>query len=105
MMLLPKFFRIGQTFARPQISDLGGEVKRQLTRIGLEQRVAHGQSVAITVGSRGIANIAKIAKLCVDYFKGLGACPFIIPAMGSHGGATADGQSLGILPGTLFPIE
>ena len=94
MTLLPKFFRVGQSFARPQISDLGVEVKRQLTRIGLEQRVAHGQSVAITVGSRGIANIAKIAKLCVDYFKGLGACPFIIPAMGSHGGATAEGQSL-----------
>ena len=63
MTLLPKFFRVGQSFARPQISDLGIEVKRQLTRIGLEQRVAHGQSVAITVGSRGIANIAKIAKL------------------------------------------
>ncbi len=94
MTLLPKFFRVGQSFARPQISDLGVEVKRQLTRIGLEQRVAHGQSVAITVGSRGIANIAKIAKLCVDYFNGLGARPFIIPAMGSHGGATAEGQSL-----------
>ena len=94
MTLLPKFFRVGQSFARPQISDLGVEVKLQLTRIGLEQRVARGQSVAITVGSRGIANIAKIAKLCVDYFKGLGARPFIIPAMGSHGGATAEGQSL-----------
>jgi hypothetical protein len=92
MTLLPRFFRIGQSFDRPQISDLSSEVHRQLASIGLEKRVAPSQSVAITVGSRGIANIASIAKLCVDYFKQLGAQPFIIPAMGSHGGATADGQ-------------
>ena len=93
MTLLPRFFRVGQSFARPQVIDLSSEVQRQLAGIDLAQRVASGQSVAITVGSRGITNIAAIAKLCVDYFKRLGAHPFIIPAMGSHGGATADGQS------------
>ena len=93
MTLLPRFFRVGQTFARPTIDDLGGEVYRQLVQIGLDQRVAPGQTVAITGGSRGIANVAAIAKLCVDYFKQLGAQPYIIPAMGSHGGATAEGQA------------
>lgn len=92
MTIFPRFFRVGQTFERPRISDLSGDVHRQLNGIGLQQRIAHGQSVAITVGSRGVANIALIAKACVDYFKQLGACPFIIPAMGSHGGATAEGQ-------------
>ncbi len=94
MTLLPRFFRVGQSFARPRISDLTSEVQRQLSSIGLEHRITPGQTVAITVGSRGIANIATIAKLCVDYFARLGALPFIIPAMGSHGGATAEGQSL-----------
>jgi len=94
MTKLPRFFRVGQTFARPRVEDLGSEVQRQLSQIGLEPRVAAGQTVAITVGSRGIANIAQIAKQCVDYFKQIGAVPFIIPAMGSHGGATAEGQSL-----------
>jgi antitoxin (DNA-binding transcriptional repressor) of toxin-antitoxin stability system len=93
MNLLPRFFRVGQTFARPRIDNLSDEVHRQLAQIGLEQRVAPGQSVAITVGSRGVANIAAIAKSCVDHFKQLGAHPYIIPAMGSHGGATAEGQT------------
>lgn len=94
MTKLPKFFRVGQTFARPHIEDLGSEVQRQLQQIALEKRIVAGQTVAITVGSRGIANIALIAKQCVEYFKQIGAVPFIIPAMGSHGGATAEGQSL-----------
>ncbi len=94
MTKLPKFFRVGQTFARPRLEDLSGEVVRQLELIGLKQVVAPEQTVAITVGSRGIANIAAIAKTCVDYFKQIGALPFIIPAMGSHGGATAEGQLL-----------
>ncbi len=94
MTLLPRFFRVGQSFVRPQIADIGHEVHAQLSTIGMDKRIAPGQSVAITVGSRGIANIAKIAKHCVEFFKQLGAQPFIIPAMGSHGGATADGQSL-----------
>ena len=51
-----------------------------------------GQRVAITVGSRGIANIEIITRAIVDHFKGLGAQPFIVPAMGSHGSATAAGQ-------------
>ena len=48
--------------------------------------------MAITAGSRGVANIALVIKAAVAHFKGLGAQPFIVPAMGSHGGGTAEGQ-------------
>jgi hypothetical protein len=54
--------------------------------------VRPGQSVALTVGSRGVVNIDAIARAAVDHMRGLGARPFIIPAMGSHGGGTAEGQ-------------
>src|SRR5207249_11837657 len=50
------------------------------------------QSVALAVGSRGIVNIDVITRACADHLKGLGAKPFIFPAMGSHGGGTAEGQ-------------
>ena len=60
--------------------------------MGLAQRIAPGDRVAITAGSRGIANIKAIVKAIVDYVKQLGGEPFIVPAMGSHGGATAEGQ-------------
>ncbi len=69
-----------------------GEVRRQLARLNLAEKVRPGQSVAITAGSRGIANIADIVKTIVEHFHGLGAKPFIVPAMGSHGGGTAEGQ-------------
>jgi antitoxin (DNA-binding transcriptional repressor) of toxin-antitoxin stability system len=58
----------------------------------LGDKIKAGQTVAITAGSRGVANIAVIIKAAVDHFKSLGAKPFIVPAMGSHGGGTAEGQ-------------
>jgi hypothetical protein len=54
--------------------------------------VRRGDSVAVGAGSRGIANIDSLVKAVIDHLKGLGARPFIFPAMGSHGGATPDGQ-------------
>ena len=106
MVQLPSFFRIRQKFPRPIVSDLHSVVNRGLTQAGLPQRITEGQSVAITAGSRGIANIAAITRHCVDFCKGLGAKPFIVPAMGSHGGATAEGQRdvlarYGITPETM----
>src|SRR5690606_8206455 len=68
------------------------EVAAQLQGLRLEQKVRAGQSVAITVGSRGIANISVIIRAAVEHLKSLGAEPFIVPAMGSHGGGTAEGQ-------------
>ncbi|MBX9789444.1 MAG: nickel-dependent lactate racemase [Pirellulales bacterium] len=88
----PKFFRVRQIFDRPRVDSIPTEVDRQLARLQLHNKIAAGQSVAITVGSRGIANIDRIIKAAVDHLKGLGAKPFLVPAMGSHGGGTAAGQ-------------
>ncbi|MDF2524211.1 MAG: iron-sulfur cluster binding protein [Clostridiales bacterium] len=91
--LIPKMYKVRQKFDDSKIHDIEGEVKRSLQRQGTLDRVRGGQSIAITAGSRGIANIDKIIKAVVDEVKRIGGDPFIVPAMGSHGGATAEGQS------------
>jgi hypothetical protein len=68
------------------------EVHAQLVRLELSKKVRSGQSVAITAGSRGVVDIAPITRAIVEHLKGLGAKPFLVPAMGSHGGGTAEGQ-------------
>jgi hypothetical protein len=93
---LPRFFRLRQSFPRPQIGDLSVQALSDAVSEQLSQCTPPslaGESVAITVGSRGVANIAVIARACVDFLKSRGANPFIVPAMGSHGGATAVGQA------------
>ena len=92
MSSYPLMFRLRQRFEAPRVDDLPGEVHAQLTRLGLDKKVRSGQSVAITAGSRGVANIHLIIRAVVDHLNGLGARPFIVPAMGSHGGGTAEGQ-------------
>ena len=94
----PDIFRVRQHFERPLVEDIPAEVAAQLASLDLGKKVQPGESVAITAGSRGIANIHLIIKAIVDHFKGLGAEPFIVPAMGSHGGGTAEGQR-GIIEG------
>ena len=88
----PKIFRVRQKFKAPRVDDVAAETQAQLASLNLGNRVKPGQTVAITAGSRGIANIHLIIKAAVDHFKSLGAKPFIVPAMGSHGGGTAAGQ-------------
>jgi hypothetical protein len=88
----PQIFRFRQTFDATRVEDAPGEVHAQLARLELGRKVRPGQSVAITAGSRGIAQIDVITRAIVEHFKGLGARPFVVPAMGSHGGGTADGQ-------------
>jgi hypothetical protein len=92
MNLFPQTFRVRQTFDVPRIDDVAAEVHAQLARLDLGQRIRPGQSVAITAGSRGIAHIATIIRAIVEHLKGLDASPFVVPAMGSHGGGTAEGQ-------------
>jgi len=94
----PRVFRVRQTFERPRVEDIPAEVERELSRLKLASRVKPGESVAITAGSRGIANIHLVIRAAVAHFKALGAEPFIVPAMGSHGGGTAEGQR-GIIEG------
>jgi hypothetical protein len=67
------------------------ETKRQLEQIGLGRKLK-GKRIAITAGSRGIAKIAEIIKGVVEFVRENGGEPFVFPAMGSHGGATAEGQ-------------
>jgi hypothetical protein len=83
--------RVRQTFPRPQIEDLDGTVDAELAASGVTLR--SGQSVAIGVGSRGIDRLQSVVRRVVSWVGQQGAEPFIVPAMGSHGGATAEGQT------------
>jgi len=84
--------RIRQTFEAQRLADVASEVAGQLEKLDLGRKVQPGQTVAITAGSRGIANVALITKAICEHVRRLGATPVIIPAMGSHGGGTAEGQ-------------
>ncbi|GIW94032.1 MAG: hypothetical protein KatS3mg110_2073 [Pirellulaceae bacterium] len=88
----PRLFRVRQIFEQPRIDKIEEEVVRQLERFQLERFVRPGQTVAVTAGSRGIHAIHRIIRAVVGHLKALGLQPFIVPAMGSHGGGTADGQ-------------
>lgn len=89
---LPQMFRVRQLFDGPRVDDVPAEVERQLAALNLQERISPGQSVAVSCGSRGIANIHLIIKAIAGHLNGIGAEPFIVPAMGSHGGGTAEGQ-------------
>jgi hypothetical protein len=91
---LPRMARVKQLFDRRRIErdDIPGEVARELSRPELGAPVKPGARIAITCGSRGVANVALITRAVADFVKSRGAFPFVVPAMGSHGGATAEGQ-------------
>ncbi|HCP15747.1 MAG TPA: DUF2088 domain-containing protein [Peptococcaceae bacterium] len=92
-MQYPKFYKIRQQLEKRKIEDLRSEVWKQLDSIKLGERIKPKAEIAITAGSRGISNIAAITKYTCDYVKEQGGIPFIVPAMGSHGGATGEGQT------------
>lgn len=92
MTTYPQLFRLRQQFEGPVVEDVAAEVEQQLASLSLSEKIQPGQSVAITAGSRGIANIHIIIRGISQHLKALGAEPFIVPAMGSHGGGTAEGQ-------------
>ena len=92
MSSYPRVFRIRQQLPRPRVDDVAATVKSALEAACLGDRVRPGQRVAVTAGSRGIANMAVILQSTVRHLQQLGAEPFIVPAMGSHGGGTAEGQ-------------
>ncbi len=89
---LPKMVRVRQEFDAQKIEDVPAELNKELTRKEISDTVQAGMSIAITCGSRGIDNYALVIKEVAAFCKSKGAQPFIIPAMGSHGGATAQGQ-------------
>ena len=90
--LLPHMSPVRQEFPRPQVTDIEQTVFAELSGVVPAGRIAAGARIGITAGSRGISNIAEIVRSAVLYFRKHGAEPFVIPAMGSHGGATPEGQ-------------
>jgi hypothetical protein len=88
----PKIVRLRQRFERPRVEDVAAAVASTLARLDLGRRIRPGHTVALTAGSRGIANIPLVLRETAVFLKRLGARPFLVPAMGSHGGGTADGQ-------------
>jgi len=91
-MTFPRMFRVKQRFEGPTLHDIPAAVRDTMRSLRLQDRVKPGQTVAITAGSRGIANIDRITRAVVDELKALGLTPFIVPTMGSHGEATGEGQ-------------
>ncbi|MCJ7847025.1 MAG: lactate racemase domain-containing protein [Blautia sp.] len=91
---IPKMFKVKQVFPRPKIEpeEIPGIIESLLSQEKFSSKVKPGMRIAITAGSRGIANVALTTKCIADFVRSRGAHPFIVPAMGSHGGATAEGQ-------------
>ncbi len=87
-----KLLTVHQTFDAPQVKDINAEVGKALADSGILARMKPGDTVAIGVGSRGIANIPQITRATVEHLKSAKMKPFVVPAMGSHGGATVEGQ-------------
>lgn len=89
---IPPMARVAQTFADDQITDVAGAVTRAMASSIPVARLPHGGRVAVAVGSRGIARLPEIVRAVAAWFRDQGLHPFIVPSMGSHGGATAAGQ-------------
>ena len=92
---IPKMVKVQQKFPRPRVdvSEIPNTIRKLLEEGKFQDKIQPGMNVCITAGSRGIANVALITKTLVEFCQEKGAFPFIIPAMGSHGGATAEGQT------------
>ena len=89
---MPVMVPIRQKFDEQKIDDVPGEIKRQFRASRIKNLITPGMNIAVGVGSRGIDQLVPMVATVVGVLKELGANPFIIPAMGSHGGATAEGQ-------------
>src|SRR6266545_4989795 len=92
MPTFPRLATIRQPVPTAPLADVAQAVRDELARIDLRTRVAPGARIAVAAGSRGITDYALIVKTVVEELRTYGAEPFIFPAMGSHGGATAEGQ-------------
>jgi len=91
-MNLPKMIKIRQKFDDTSIYDVEEAVWQELGQKKICSLIHPGQSIAIAIGSRGIANLSRIVQETINFLKDHGAIPFVVPAMGSHGGGTAEGQ-------------
>ncbi|MEF3310184.1 lactate racemase domain-containing protein [Paenibacillus sp. GYB004] len=89
---IPQMVRIRQKFDATKVDDIEGALRGELKKPGAIETIKPGQRVAVAVGSRGVAHIAEFTRITIDAIKEAGGLPFIVPCMGSHGGATAQGQ-------------
>lgn len=87
---VPKMAKVKQTFDDTKLEDVVGTLQHELQRV--KDLVKEGDEIAVAVGSRGIDRLVDVTKTTVSFLKDLGAKPFIVPSMGSHGGATGPGQ-------------
>ena len=102
MVEIPPMYKMTQIYDSNKIDDPAGYIKKMMADYkGIDKEALKGKSIAVTVGSRGVPFLPEMVRAILDTLKEWGAEPFIVPAMGSHGGATAEGQlevleSLGI---------
>jgi len=90
MTTFPEFMRVRRRFTAERIEDVGAAARHELAQSGI--RLKPGSRIAVAVGSRGIANLLDLVREVTTWVAAQGATPFLVPAMGSHGGATAEGQ-------------
>ena len=91
-MSFPSVARVKQSVPQARVGDIAGTVRRLILESRIRDRVPGGGTIAVGVGSRGITAIPTVAKAAVATLQEMGYKPFIVAAMGSHGGATAEGQ-------------
>jgi Lactate racemase N-terminal domain len=89
---LPEMVPVRQKFLTPKVASVTQAVIDEFKHKEIRAKIRPGMTIAVGCGSRGIANVAEIVKQVITELRSAGANPFIFPAMGSHGGATADGQ-------------
>ena len=89
----PKMFKIRQKINAPRVENIERRVNELLDQFEIQRKVKRGERIALTAGSRGIKDKPRVLKTIVERLKDLGASPFLVPCMGSHGGATAEGQT------------
>ncbi|NEU30834.1 DUF2088 domain-containing protein [bacterium LRH843] len=89
---LPNMYKVRQIFDNAKLESIPEAAKAEINKEEVKSRIKPGDRVAVAVGSRGIANLFEIVQSVIKELKDLGADPFVFPAMGSHGGATAEGQ-------------
>jgi len=90
---LPKIFKLRQKIHAPRLENVEKRVNGLLDQLKIQKKVRKGERIALTAGSRGIKDNPRVLKAIIERLKDLGASPFVVPCMGSHGGATAEGQT------------
>ena len=90
---IPRMMKVKQQFVTDSVVDIDGTLSKQLNRSEIVDKLVPGMRIAIAVGSRGISQLVPIIQSIVSFLKQQGIEPFVVPAMGSHGGATAQGQA------------